>query len=208
MTSEEESEPLRIGGRAVEPGLLEARPMRRCDLAECQSMCCNGGVWIHATQAADILAHQDQIIPHLPLDRRDPALWFDGTEEPDDDYPEAGPCTGTAVVKDPTHPAGQTCIFLTPERLCGLQVAGMAAGEHPWRFKPYYCALHPLGLEAGMLVLVEHSEVFLEGGSCGRPSEDGVIPLYQLFDVEAKLRLGEDGYAELDRVARAQSNGH
>ena len=167
--------------------------------------CCAGGVYIHTRQVEDILAHQDLIIPHLAPERQDPSLWFDNVIEPDDDYPEAGDCMGTNVVDDPSHPAGRTCIFLMNAR-CALQTASIAAGEHPWRFKPFYCALHPLGLEKSELVLVEDSEIYKEGGSCQRPRDDGMlIPLYQLFDVETKLALGEDGYAELDKITRENS---
>jgi hypothetical protein len=201
--SNDDGESLIVNGRAVNPVLLEARPMSRCRLEECQSYCCNGGVWIHNTQADDILAHQDLILPHMPPDRRDPSQWFDGLSEPDIDFPEAGDAMGTSVVPDPTHPAGQTCIFLNAERLCVLQKAGIEAGEHPWRFKPYYCALHPLGLDEMKLELEEESEVYKAGGNCSRPSGD-LIPLYQLFDIEAKLFLGEEGYAELDRIAQAR----
>src|SRR5271166_1717067 len=104
MTSDDDSEPLTlahdasacvIGGRAVDRGMLEARPTSRCRLEECQSYCCSGGVYIHTRQVDDILAHQAVIIPHLPPDRQDPKLWFDGQVEPDEDYPEAGPCMGT-----------------------------------------------------------------------------------------------------------------
>ena len=116
MTNDDDIEPLMINGRAVHPDLLEARPQERCRIEECQSYCCNGGVWIHVTQVDDILAHQAEIIPYMPLDRRDPAAWFDGIVEPDNDYPEAGDCMSTNVVQDPTHPAGQTCIFLNAER--------------------------------------------------------------------------------------------
>jgi hypothetical protein len=150
----------------------------------------------------DILAHQDLIKPLLPPERRDPAQWFEGDEGLDTDYPEAGTGTGTAVVEDPTHPAGQTCIFLLPEsRYCALQSAGMANGEHPWRFKPFYCALHPLGLDGEELVLVEQSEMYLDGGSCNRSTDGSVIPVYKLFEPEAKLVLGEAGYAALEAVA-------
>ena len=152
----------------------------------------------------DILAHQDEIIPYMPPDRRDPSKWFDGTVEPDIDYPEAGDCTGTSVVVDPTHPAGQTCIFLNEERLCCLQKTGIETGQHPWRYKPFYCALHPLGLGESMLELEEDSEVYKEGGSCSRAGGE-LIPLYQLFDVEAKLVLGEEGYAELERQAQTRA---
>lgn len=204
LTSEPDAEPLMIGGRAVDPGLLEARAVGRCRLEECQSRCCSGGVYIHTAQVADILAHQDLIIPHLPPDRRDPSQWFDGLIEPDEDYPEAGDCMGTNVVDDPTHPAGTTCIFLSTNRRCALQTASIAAGEHPWRFKPFYCALHPLGLEKGELVLVEGSEVYQEGGNCQRATADGLFPIYQLFDVETRLALGDAGYAELDAIWRGR----
>ncbi len=199
--NDEDSEPLMIRGRAVDRGLLETRPTSRCRLEECQSYCCSGGVFIHTRQADDILAHKDLIIPHLPPDRQDPSLWFDGVIEPDEDYPEGGAMTGTSVVKDPTHPAGQTCIFLTANRRCALQTAGIAAGEHPWRFKPFYCALHPLEIIGGKLKLADDNELYQEGGHCQRPSQNGVIPLYQLFELETKLVLGEEGYAQLTAMA-------
>ncbi len=202
MTEEAETEPLMINGRAVDPGLLEARAMRRCRLDECQSYCCSGGVWIHLRQVEDILAHQALIMPHLPPERRDPSLWFDGTVEPDEDYPEAGDCTGTAVVDDPTHPAGHTCVFLRPDRLCALQATGLANGEHPWRYKPFYCALHPLVLDGGEVGLAEDSEMYQDGGNCNRPDPGTLIPLYQLFDVETKLVIGEAGYAALEVLSR------
>jgi Protein of unknown function (DUF3109) len=194
-----------IGGRAVDPRLLETRAIGRCRLDECMGRCCAGGVYIHTRQVEDILAHKDLIIPHLAPERQDPSLWFDNLIEPDEDYPEAGDCMGTNVVDDPSHPVGHTCIFLTNAR-CALQAASIAAGEHPWRFKPFYCALHPLGLEKGELALVEDSEIYKDGGNCQRARDDGMlIPIYQLFDVEAKLALGEDGYAELDKIARGQA---
>jgi hypothetical protein len=201
MPNADDVEPLIIKGWPVDPGLLEARTMTRCQLEMCQSACCSGGVWIHTRQVDDILAHQDLILPHMPPDRRDPSQWFDGADELDNDWPAAGNATGTAVVDDSTHPAGTTCIFLNENRLCALQAAGMAAGEHPWRFKPFYCALHPLGLDGGRLVLVEDSEIYKEGGSCNQRGRD-LIPVYQLFDTEVKLVLGEDGYAELEAKAR------
>lgn len=202
MTPADE-EPLIINGRRVSRGLLAARPMRRCELVECQSYCCSGGVYIHTRQADDILAHQELIQPHLPPERRDPALWFAGDEGLDTDWPEAGHATATTVVPDPTHPAGQTCIFLLPEsRWCALQTAGIASGQHPWRFKPFYCALHPLGLDDGVLQLVEQSEMYLDGGSCNRSTDGSLIPVYRLFEPEVKLVLGEEGYAELDTLAR------
>jgi hypothetical protein len=192
---------LLINGVRVDARLLEARPIRRCRIEECQAHCCTGGVYISTQQVEDILAHQAVIQPHLPPERRDPALWFDGAIEPDKDHPEGGQVMGTNVLPDPTHPVGENCVFLRPDRRCALQAAGIAAGEHPWRFKPFYCAFHPLIYESKRVVLSEESEMYLEGGSCNRPNPGQPIPLYQLFDMELKLVLGEEGYMELEAVA-------
>lgn len=195
-----------INGVAIDTDLLRARPLRRCQLADCQSHCCTGGVYISLEQAGDLLAHQHLIQPNLPEARRDPALWFDGSREPDDDHPGGGEVTGTRVLPDPSHPAGQGCVFLRPDRLCALQAASLAAGQHPWRFKPFYCALHPLVYVEKRIVLAEESEMYLEGGSCTRPAAQA-IPLYELLDSELTLALGAAGYAELKARAAERAAG-
>ncbi len=193
----DDTEPLIINGTAVDRRLLEARSIRRCQLDECQSHCCGGGVYISVEQVADILAHAEQIKPHLPEARRDATQWFDGLVVPDEDHPAGGQTMSTNVLDDPTHPSGTCCVFLRPDRKCALQATGLAAGEHPWRFKPFYCALHPLVFDKHILMLAEESEMYLEGGSCNRPAREDTIPLYRLFDMEMKLVLGEAGYAVL-----------
>jgi hypothetical protein len=198
---------LLINGIAVDSRLLEARPIRRCSIEECDARCCTGGVFVDTRQADDILAHTALIQPHLPQERRDPALWFDGLIEPDDDHPTGGSVTSTSVFPDATHPVGESCVFLRPDRKCALQVAGLAAGEHPWRFKPFYCALHPLVYDKKRLVLSEHSPIYQAGGSCHRPEADGAVPVYQLFAVELKLALGEVGYTELAALAEKTPGG-
>lgn len=195
----DDTEPLMINGTAVDRRLLGARPMRRCEPDECQSHCCGGGVYISVDQVADIRAHAAIIQPHLPAERREAALWFDEVIEPDNDHPAGGQTMSTNVLDDPTHPSGTCCVFLRPDRKCALQAAGIAAGEHPWRFKPFYCALHPLVFDKQILKLAEESEMYLEGGSCNRAAETAT-PLFQLFDVEVKLVVGEVGYAALENV--------
>ncbi len=106
-----------------------------------------------------------------------------------------------AGVEDPPHPMGANCVFLRPDRKCGLQVASIAAGEHPWRFKPFYCALHPITFDEGIVVLAEGNELYVDGGSCNRPAPGVLIPVYKLFEMEMKLALGEAGYAELEARA-------
>jgi hypothetical protein len=190
-----------VNGMAVEARLLEAKPMRHCRLEECQAHCCGGGVSISTQQAEDILAHAELIQPYLPPDRRDPLRWFDWVLEPEHDHPAGGTLTNTTVVADPTHPMGANCIFLRPDRKCGLQAASIAAGEHPWRFKPFYCALHPITFDQCVVKLSEENPMYLEGGSCNRPDPAALIPVYQLFEAEMKLALGEVGYAEMEAMA-------
>jgi len=193
-----------INAIAVDAQLLETRPVRRCAIDDCQAYCCTGGVYIALNEVETVLAHQDLIRPHVAPERRDPALWFDNEVVPDDDHPRGGQVMGTRVLPDPSHPVGESCVFLRPDRKCALQAAGLAAGEHPWRFKPFYCALHPLVYEEKRLVLSEHSEMYLEGGSCNRPQAGPAIPLYELFDDELRLALGEAGYAQLRTLAQAR----
>ena len=193
--------PLLVNGIHVDPTLLTARPLRRCYWGECDSHCCGGGVYISTAQAALVLDNQELIKPHLPEARRDPTRWFDNDHTPDTDHPGGGDTISTAVLDDPTHPSGTCCIFLLPDRRCALQSAAIAGGEDPWHFKPFYCALHPLVFDRHVLRLADESEMYLEGGSCNRADDTVNIPLYQLFDVEVKLALGEAGYAELERLA-------
>lgn len=193
-------DPLIINGFTIDPQLFEARPLRRCELVECQAHCCGGGVAINLTQVEDILAHKELIFPHLPADRHDFETWFDGPLEPELDLPSGGMLTGTRVIPDPTHPAGTTCIFLRPDRKCALQAAGIAAGEHPWRFKPFYCALHPLTFDKHTLMLDHENEIYIDGGSCNRATDGQAVELYKLFDWEMKLAVGEEGYETLRKA--------
>jgi hypothetical protein len=192
--------PVVIKGIAVDSNVFESRPIRLCRIDECQSHCCGGGVYINIEQARDILAHAPLIQPHLPEARRDPNTWFDWTETPETDHPAGGVTIGTNILPDPTHPEGTTCIFLRPDRKCALQAAGIAEGEHPWRFKPFYCALHPISFSEHVLGLAEGNEMFKDGGHCSRPA-DQAVPLYRLYADELKFVLGEEGYGELVALA-------
>ena len=192
---------LHINGFAIARGLLAAREVRRCELSECQGHCCGWGVSISLAQAQEILAHHQLFQPHLPPERQAPEGWFDWEVEIESDHPAGGMLVSTAVVLDPTHPTGHNCVFLRPDRKCALQVASMAAGEHPWRYKPFYCALHPITFSNHVIMLDEDNPLYIKGGSCQRPNPGRPIPLYRLFAAELTLALGEEGYAELERVA-------
>jgi hypothetical protein len=200
------NDPVLIQGVQVDPVLLEARPLRRCRLDECQGYCCGGGVCISLAQVNDILAHADLFLAYLAPDRRNPQEWFCLEEQLEDlDHPAGGPYAYTAVFDDPLHPYTYACVFLRPDRKCALQLAGVEHGEHPWRYKPFYCALHPIEFSAQVVTLCEDNPIFKEGGSCCRPAPDQAVPLYVLFADEMKLALGEAGYAELETLAKNQT---
>ena len=190
-----------IQGTKVDPVLLEPRSIGRCVLDECHAACCTEGVYVFSSEVSDVRRHADLIGPHLEPGRRDPAGWFDGETIEETDHPLGGTAEGTVVYPDGTHPAGRSCVFLRSDKRCGLQVAGVAAGEHPWRFKPFWCALHPLEFDCGVLTLAEDSAVYQSGGSCNRPQPGHAIPIFRLFEEEVTLALGTAGFAELEAIA-------
>jgi len=146
------------------------------------------GTWIDAHEMKDILAHAALIRPHLPEGQRDAALWFGREVEPDD-RALSGKVHHTAVVDDPGHYGGSACIFLRPDFKCALQVAGETAGKHPWRFKPFYCILHPMELdEQGRFTLDETHLMVDEPASCLRQAGTPVL-LSDLFTEELRYFL-------------------
>lgn len=173
----------------LNPRLLRAEPMQRCRLHECRGACCLHGVWVDLAEQADLLAHAELIAPHLPPALRDPAAWFSGPPEADEFSP-SGQVVHTTVLPDSAHYGGTACIFLREDYKCALQVAGECAGFHPWRFKPFYCVLHPLDLdEEGRITLDETPALLSEEGSCLRPAAEN-IPLTETFAPELEYLLG------------------
>ncbi len=182
--------------RRVNPRLLQSEPMRRCELSECRGACCLHGAWVDQTEAEDIQAHAPTIQSHMPEGWRDPGGWFDGRREPDP-HALSGEVLHTTVLSDPDHYGGSACIFLRPDHKCALQVAAEAEGQHPWRFKPFYCILHPLDLDEGGAITLDVNEALLEEpASCMRPSSESK-PLLMTFEPELRYLLGENGYERL-----------
>ena len=185
----------------INPRLLDSEPMRRCELGECRAACCLHGVWIDTQEAQDILAHASLISPHMPPGREDPAAWFDGRED-DDPFSKSGRVVHSAVLKDRGHYGGTACGFLRADFKCALQVAGAEAGLHPWRFKPFYCVLHPLDLDdEGRITLDETALLLDEPGSCLRPAGHD-IPLAETFEPEITYLLGQETHRALLEQAR------
>lgn len=182
--------------KRTNPRMLKSEPMRRCRLGECRGACCLYGVWIDRIEAQDIRAHAHLIAPHMEPENRDPADWFDGRED-QDEHATSGWVEHSTVLPDPEHYGETACVFLRKDHKCALQVAGDANGLHPWRFKPFYCILHPLDLdEQGRITLDETGLMLDEPGSCLRPA-DHPIPLLETFEPELRYLLGEKGYQRL-----------
>jgi Protein of unknown function (DUF3109) len=188
--------------KRINPRLLKSEPMRRCKLGECQAACCLYGVWIDRMEAQEIRANAALIAPHMEPENRDPGDWFDGREEPDD-HSITGWAVHSTVIPDSEHYGETACIFLRKDHLCALQVAADANGEHPWRFKPYYCILHPLDMDEQGRITLDETELMLEeAGSCLRPAGHP-IPLIETFEPELRYLLGEKSYQNLVEEARA-----
>jgi hypothetical protein len=180
----------------INPRMLDREPMRRCCLDECRAACCLHGVWIDSLEAEEIVAHAAEILPHMPAGQQDPAGWFDARRE-DDPFSKSGVVVHSRVLKNPAHYGGTACAFLRADAKCALQVAADAAGLHPWRYKPFYCVLHPLDLdEDGRITLDETGLLLEEQGSCLRASEVD-IPLAETFAPEIRYLAGDGVYEEL-----------
>jgi hypothetical protein len=186
----------------LNPRMYQPEPMQRCKLHDCNGACCLYGVWLDEKEVQDLLANREMIIPHLPEEQRDPALWLDGRED-EDEFSPSKRVLHSAVLPADWHYGETACGFLRRDAKCALQVAAVAAGLHPWRFKQFYCILHPLDLdEQGHITLDETGLLLDEAGSCLRPSAQPVS-LLETFEEELRYLLGEKGYQEaLDEYQR------
>lgn len=190
----------------ITPRMLQSEPLRRCTLEECHGACCVFGVWVDTREVNDILSHANQIIPHMPAESRTPGEWFAPVEDKDKHSP-TGKVIHTAVENHPEHYGGTACIFWRDDAKCALQVAAVANDLHPWRFKPYYCIIHPLDQdEQGRITLDETEELAKEPGSCLRPA-DNSIPLADTFADELRYLLGDKMYAAIRQAAGLPADG-
>ncbi len=187
--------------------LLQSEPMRRCRLNECRAACCLYGVWLDWEEWQEILLYAPLIIPHMPIDLNVPQAWVDGRVE-EDAFTPSRRVIHSRVLPHASHYGGTACVFLRDDYKCALQVAGEQAGLHPWRFKRFYCILHPLDLTAEGHITLDETDVLLEEpGSCLRSCAD-VVPLVQVFEEELRYLSGGRGWqalcaevSEIDRPA-------
>lgn len=184
----------------VNPRLLAVEALQRCALGECKGACCVFGVWVDLGEMEDIMQHAALILPHMPEDARNPGEWFAPVEW-NDNRSTSGKVIHTAVENRPDHYGQTACIFCLSDGKCALQVAADANGFHPWRFKPFFCILHPLDLDdKGRITLDSLENMMSEAGSCVRPA-DAAQPLLDTFEPELRYLMGENIYAALKELA-------
>ena len=182
----------------INPRLLKAEPMQRCSLGTCKAACCLYGVWMDSEEVTYILGRAEIIAPHMEPAYADPTLWLDGRTE-GDIFAPTRVVKHSAVVACDWHYGGSACIFIRRDFKCALQVAAEAQGYHPWKYKPFYCILHPLDLDSqGRLDLDQTHLLLEEEGSCLVPA-DQPIPLLVTFEPELRYLMGDEVYEDLLR---------
>mgnify|MGYP000902523694 FL=1 len=180
--------------------MFDSEPLQRCCLEDCVGACCVFGVWVDPREMKDILANAKLIIPFMPESAANPGEWFVPVEDNDKRSP-SGKVIHTAVEPAPWHYGETACIFCREDGKCSLQLAAMANGLHPWRFKPFYCILHPIDLdEEGRFTMDTLDALLTEKGSCLRPA-DHPIPLIETFAPELEYFLGAKGYQAVREMA-------
>lgn len=184
----------------LNPRMFDSEPIQRCSLDECKGACCVFGVWIDPREVEDILLNAQLIIPYMPEQSRNPGEWFVPVEDVDKHSP-SGKVLHTAVEPAPWHYGETACVFCHVDGKCSLQIAGTANGLHPWRFKPFYCILHPIDLDEDGRFTVDTLEAMLtEQGSCLRAAKQP-IPLIETFAEELEYLLGAKAYKVMQQVA-------
>jgi len=180
----------------ISPRLLRSEPMQRCKLGACKAACCLYGVWLDVMETQDLISNAKWIQPFITNGIQDPADWFDERTDHDPSSP-SHKVMHSLVITDENHYGGMACVFLRDDYKCALQSAAIYHQFHPWRFKPFYCILHPLYLdENGQITLDDSTSLLEEPGSCLRPA-DHLIPLVETFEPELRYLLGDKKYAAI-----------
>lgn len=178
--------------------------LRPCEMSVCRGTCCHDGVRLSQGDAERIDA----------LCADDPALPSAAIERLNGGYKTATrPANADELASDyPAHFPPTRCVFLDESSFCALQKKAIAEGEHPWKYKPLTCWLHPLVIDSSgdrpMLTLYrkgndpqkeEGYPGFASCTHCGREDDFG-IPAHEALMaelVELGRLGGRDLYAEI-----------
>ncbi len=179
----------RLTRNAVDVGSF-SRPLKRCEIADCQGTCCHDGVYVSQEAAVvleEIARRHADFLAGLGLDLPGRVIVEGG-------WPYKRGSLKTAVWPRPlsqnvqgypAHFGDTACVFLTPDARCALQVLSAHLGRHPWYYKPINCWLYPIILddkEEARLVLYNYEtdpirlpgyDGFVSQTFCGRTNPGG-----------------------------------
>lgn len=139
-----------------------ARPLARCDLAQCKGMCCYDGVYVSnetAVRLQQVADAQRPVFSAMGLDLPDQVVvqgqWHG---EVAGRKTAVKPWPGHADVADyPAHFTATACVFHLDDGRCGLQLLAVQEGRHPWHYKPLTCWMHPIDVVHGVVTLHDES---------------------------------------------------
>ncbi|MGH8019590.1 MAG: DUF3109 family protein [Opitutaceae bacterium] len=132
------AKPKRPGARS-RPGPVR---LERCDLRQCEAMCCYDGAYLEPDdeeRIAAALKHYPEFFRHLPTEYIVEENWRGfGTGRKTAKRPWA------YRRKIPAHFTATRCVFTDDNGCCTLESAARAHDLHPWTFKPTTCFLFPM----------------------------------------------------------------
>lgn len=117
--------------------------LKRCNLQQCQAMCCYDGVYLEEGEEEKIkqvVRSFPEYFQHLPEEFIVEGNWqgiVNGRKTATKPYHFSNP-------NFPAHFEQTRCVFATDDHLCSLQIASTHEASHPWEFKPQSCWKFPL----------------------------------------------------------------
>jgi hypothetical protein len=159
--------------------------LKRCNLAQCEGMCCYDGVYLEAGEEDRIRAVVEaypEFFVFVPK-----AFITDGNWKNLVSGRKIAVTPHTYLTPHfPAHFPQTRCVLSLPDARCALQVLASRLGKHPWTYKPKACWMHPLRQEEpnGVVPPPIHQADdpdrvdasypgFITYTPCGRHQEDG-----------------------------------
>lgn len=122
--------------------------LNRCDLGECEGMCCYDGVYlsdVEEQQLVDVVASSQELATRLPEEFVVDGFWR-GVHAGRKTAIVAHTYQNSAV---PEHFSQTRCVFALSDARCSLEVLAVERGQHRWAYKPLACWMHPLRIKDG-----------------------------------------------------------
>ena len=159
--------------------------LKRCELSQCEGMCCYDGVYLEEGEEekiqAIVKAYSDffSFVPQIFITDGNWKNLVVGRKIAAAPHTYQNP-------RFPAHFPWTRCVMSLPDARCALQVLATSLGKHPWAYKPRACWMHPLLREGpnGIVPPPVHQEDdpdrvdesypgFITYTPCGQHQEDG-----------------------------------